>query len=169
MKRFVVTILVVACALASGTDTAKWQTFKSAAGRFSAAFPRQPMSVTQPLETKLGKVTMYMFAAQTGSQSAVFAGYADCPAAAMKGANLDLVFEGMKRGMLKRGSKKLTSERRVVLRGVPGREYLVTQSDGVALKVRAYVSGNRVYALGSASKGASGSETKRFLDSFRIL
>ena len=168
MKRLLIPFVVAVCAVAGATDSVKWSSFQSPAGRYSVSFPGTPMNVAQPLETKVGKVVMRMSMLEDGRRAGYIAAYCDFPSNLVARTDKQYLLDCFTKGVAGRGTVK--SQRSLSLSGYPGRELTVT-ARGVNTTRRVYIRGNRVYIAGYVWKADSSQPAggKRFFDSFRIL
>lgn len=154
-----------------------WKEFKSQEGGFSVIMPGIPKEMTQTGETSLGKVVIHAFRLDTFAFYQV--SYFDFPKIIDDPVTSKNVIDKGRDGMVLRSHGKLISEAETTLDGHPSRLMLVELEGGFSLKMKAFVSGKRLYMVGIGLPPDQDAplEIKRFhehvsakfLDSFKIM
>jgi hypothetical protein len=161
MKSLIFAAALAAAALGASAAFA----FKSDEGRFSIDMPGTPKhQVINP--DPADPVVMNLYTGQRGAMSFLVA-FADIK---VGGRKPDEVLDGARDNVLGRPGRKLLAERRVTIAGNPGRELDIAGPNDLALRVRVYLVGARLYQLivSTTNKGAIGTEGAKFLESFRL-
>jgi hypothetical protein len=154
-------------------EPAPWEKFSSPEGRFTLLMPAKPTVSTRDVDTKVGKLTLYSYAA--GNSVAFFGGsFADYPTAARDVAHAEEVLDGVRDGVLKGSESKLISEKKISVKGHPGREFTasgkVNETD-VIYAWRIYLVDRRLYqlAVGTLVKDSNHPDVAKFLTSFDLI
>lgn len=136
---------------------------------FTVEMPCDPEQQSTTIETPAGSIKLIVYLCRT-SDRAYLAGYSDYPLADMKG-KVEPFLDGAREGALKSGNNRLISERSISLDGRPGRELHMEAPNGLRLRVRMILAGNRLYQVGVVSPkiDAESPETGKYLDSFRLI
>jgi hypothetical protein len=134
-----------------------WQDFRSAAGRFSAAFPGKPDIKNQQ--------DVYVYSANAADEGIFMVTYMDAPSA----ESTDLFTRIMPAELVRGLGGKITSEKDISIKSNSGKEFAFTTGFGFdQLKAgtgRIYTVDKRVYLI-----IAVGSEqiSQQFLNSFKV-
>jgi len=175
MKRVVVPAgLFLLVLLASSTSFALGREFVSEAGRFSVVTPLTLNETSQTVDTKAGKILLYLFGGEQGD-IACFVAYADYPETYVQSNDPETLLDGGRDGAVRNVKGTLVKEIKIKLDGYPGRELLVngTTADGkdFTVKQRMFLVKNRLYQVITVTpKGdTSRPELDEFLNSLKLL
>ena len=163
-------VLAVACS-ALGWAGGAWTAFKSAHGKFSVNLPSSPMTMKIPLDVKGVKLELNMIAARDSAESFYTVAYCDLPADKVAGADPEVILDRFVGGIQKNMKGDVLSNRSIMLKNVPGREFTVKKDDGKVALARVYYRSARIYQvmmLIDAGKPVP-AELDKFFESFRIL
>ncbi|HSE31531.1 MAG TPA: hypothetical protein VLA93_08125 [Pyrinomonadaceae bacterium] len=167
---------LIACLFLSSFTAARqqqeWVTFSSPEGRFSLQFPKKPASDVKEVDSVVGKLTMYTYAASSSTVTymASFADYPNVPEANRQMAVLDAVRDGV----VSKLEARIYDETRISMEGNPGRQFLMTKTvDGSELIYhwRIYLIGRRLYQVAAAyyKRDSQSRELPKYFDSFQLL
>ncbi len=145
-----------------------WEAFESDIGRFTIAFPQDPIFDNPVLETPTANLPLTRFVSAEEVQTFVLA-YGDYPETADIGnpqATLAEVQAAIANGL----GVEVSEETEIALGDYPGRELNFDLPNG-SLMFRLYLVDDRVYLLGTERPGDSeiSGSTARFFDSFQLL
>ncbi|HEX8652062.1 MAG TPA: hypothetical protein VF708_14570 [Pyrinomonadaceae bacterium] len=161
-------------------DTAVWERFTSAEGRFSILFPGVPEEKTQVQEVEGGKLTWHLV--QLISARALYqVVVVDYPARLDTPEKIKGMLDAIRVDNLDNNQGQLLGESDVTIEGHPGRYLAWRTKRGMLMKARYFLSGNRSYLLrfgvpenwDSGRPDESPEQTRetlanRFFDSFKI-
>jgi hypothetical protein len=145
------------------------QPFTTMVGRFSALFPGTPTQSSQLIHLKNGETTtLYEFSANTDNNTTsyivIYNDYAPDVVAAGPADLLQKAENGAVAG------KTLLSDQAINVRGVPGRTYTASDSNGYSYTVREFLAGTRLYqVIVATAKGSTATQLNLFMNSFIIL
>ena len=173
MKQVIVALIT--CLFLSSFAAAtqpEWITFSSPEGRFSVQFPKEPTPEVKDVDSVVGKLTMYTYAASSSTVTymASFADYPSVPEADRQQPVLDAV----RNGIAEKLEAKIFEETKISISGNPGREFRMSKtSNGLDLIYhwRAYLVGRRLYqvAAGYNKRDSQSRELPKYFDSFQLL
>ncbi len=151
---------------------APWRKFSSAEGRFNILMPVAPKVSSREAEGPAGKLTLHVYDA-SNSRGYFAVTYADYPGAARDPAHAEQVLDGVRTGVLRGVKGELISEKKISLKGHPGREFKASgkvQGIDVVFTWRIYLVGQRLYqlAVGAQAKDAAHPDVAKFLTSFDL-
>ncbi|MBL7692586.1 MAG: hypothetical protein JNM41_13430 [Flavipsychrobacter sp.] len=131
-----------------------WVTFGKK--EFSILFPEQPEEGDNDIETKIGPMKMHTVTYETGKykddNEAYALMYTDYPegmvSSDFKDELIDSFFSNAIRGMVKKRGYKTADEKKITLKGYPGRSVKVDMVEEKAvMNLRIYIVNSRVYIL----------------------
>jgi hypothetical protein len=161
-------VSLVVLVLAVGVGRAD-ETYKSAAGKYSAVLPGKPKESTQEVDTPAGKLTMYVAAFEVKKDLGLLVIHHDYPEAIVKDKPQSVL------GRVRDGSMgqdgKLLEDKEIDLNGVPGREYLLSKGDDHFYRARIFLDGPRLYQVvvsGAKKDDVNLPFASKFLESFTI-
>lgn len=155
---------------ATGSTTAQgWQSYKSAAGRFSVLMPCAPTTETKATETDLGPINMQMASCVTSNRFTSVI-YYDVPATVSKSSDkllTDTADAFMKGG----GFVEKASRQQISINGHPGIEIIGESGDGQSVvQARYYLVRSRVYLvmIGTAAADVAAADIGEYFGSFLV-
>lgn len=148
-----------------------WQEVNSAEGGFSVQFPGAPESKNDEVDTPAGKMKLNAFVLDNPDKKGGYAVmYTDLPAGPnyTDDAIAVKLFDGVVASFNKGG--KVNSMIKTSLGAAVGRELLAEDKNGSKLKMRIYISGNRMYMVfvGWDKDGTMPADQGKFFSSFSI-
>lgn len=148
---------------------APMQPFTSMDGRFSAFFPGAPTQTSQSIQLKNGETTtLYQFSANTGNNNTSYIVMYNDYAPDVVAVGPEVLLQRTENGAV--AGKTLLSDQVINLRGVPGRAYTATDSNGYNYTVHEFLAGTRLYQLiVTTTKGSTATQLDAFMNSFIIL
>lgn len=151
---------------------APWRKFSSDVGRFNVLMPVAPKVSSREAESPAGKLTLHVFDASSGLGYFAVT-YADYPGAARDAAHAEQVLDGVRTGVLRGVKGELLSEKKISIKGHPGREFKASgkvQGFDVVFTWRIYLVGQRLYqlAVGTQAKDSEHADIAKFLTSFEL-
>jgi hypothetical protein len=156
-------------------DIQEWKTLISAEGHFEVSTPGELQPVSQSVNTQSRRLVMHAFTLNTPREFYTVT-YIDYPLVTSDPAMIERGFDGGRDRTLTNGGK-LVGERSISLDGIPGRELIVQDSNGLQ-KTRMYYLKGRLYqvslAIKKATQDAEGmnrltdATATRFFDSFKV-
>jgi len=161
---------VAAFVVALCTVGVRAETLNSTQWGFSIAFPCQTELGSQPVPTKVGKITMISYSCAVG-QTGYFVAIADFPAGSITQQNPDAVYNGTMQGAASNAKGTVRSAVPYTLGNVTGRDVLIdVPSDNMAIHARYFLVGDRQFQV--MYLGATGDENSKdaldFLNSFTL-
>jgi hypothetical protein len=146
-----------------------WTEFRPEGGKFYVLMPGTPQTGLQPVPLPDGKSTQLHQGAIEADSVAYVATFVDYPDEIIRRAPPDTHLDNARNGTAK--GHKLRSEKRLTIAKHPGREYIVDRSDGLVMKIRSFLVGNRLYQLIVVGNPGVDTlpDTAKFLESFRLL
>ena len=148
-------------------DTAKWQAFESAAGRYKVAFPAAPVMKQGKLRTEIGVVVSTRHTAD-GADATYDVTYNDYPKDGIARLSAATLLETVRDGLVFQAKGHLASDRPITLGKVPGRELEIMGEDGMLYRIRLLLAGIRLYQLTAMARPPARPEEKKFFDSFQL-
>ncbi|MEW6279868.1 MAG: hypothetical protein AB1758_14665 [Candidatus Eremiobacterota bacterium] len=144
-----------------------WVTLTPEGHRCSFSMPGKPSEKSSSLKTKLGEVPQKQYILATRDAAFVVA-LVEYPAARLKGLDPQSLLEGAVQGSLSNGGK-VVQQKKLVLKGFPGREVTYRKGD-VVIRARLYLVGNRLYQtlVAAQEKRSKQPDVQKFLDSFQL-
>jgi hypothetical protein len=167
-----VTLAILLCSgMVFAQQPVEWTKVNSLEGRFSVELPSKPEPGSREVDSAVGKLMLYTFAAsnKTGHFLISYADYPNEPAsAAQKG-----VLDGVTSGVIKGLEAELITETTFSLRGYPGREFRAKRTvDGneVIFSWKTLLAGRRLYQMGvvTAKADAESPDIQKFFTSFQL-
>lgn len=154
------------------TQGAEWQKFNSPEGRFNILMPSKPEHEVKEVDSPLGKLTLYAYAASNDT-GYFLVSYGDYPVEPKDAAQKEMVLDGVRTGVLNGLGAEMSGEKKITLAGHPGREFTANkaiQGTEVVFTWRIYLVGQRLYQLAAVTpKASAGSpEISKFLTSFDL-
>jgi hypothetical protein len=131
-----------------------WVTFNK--NEFSVLFPEQPEEGDRDIETKIGTLKMHTVTYQTGKykdgNEAYVMIYSDYPeemvSSDFKDEIIDTFFNNAIRGMIKKRGYVKTDEKKITLKGYPGRSVKIEMAEEKAvMNMRIYIVNSRAYII----------------------
>lgn len=157
----------------STSESAPWEKFSSPEGRFTLLMPTKPTASSRDVENEAGKLTLYAYVA--GNSVAFFGGsFADLSRGARDVAHAEEVLDGVRDGVLVGTEGKLIAEKKISVKGHPGREFTasvrVNEIDTI-YAWRIYLVDRRLYqlAVGTLVKDSNHPDVAKFLTSFELI
>ncbi len=155
---------------ASGAALDRWTLFTSQEGGFSVRMPGDPSPGVQSVPTAVETLTLHTFLWQDAS-SGYYAGYADYPAALMRGADVKRLLDGARDGAIAMVQGTLIGEQDVTMAGMPARQVAIQASypglpQGFVVTARFGMAGNRQYQLQAISAGVPGPAESARIEAF---
>ena len=151
-------------------DRPIWQTFTSAAGRFSVLLPSVPEAKTVVLSTVHETVQQFICRAYTG---VYLVQYVDRPAEAVKMLGAEKMLSLADDAFIEENQTSAIIKRHFVLNGYPAHEIVATRSNGSKETHIVYLVGTRRYTLMTLQRSnqlkADPSASAKFLGSFALL
>jgi len=165
-------LLCLAPSLARGRGEADWKEFTSKEGGFAVKLPGTPTEDRRTTRSPAGSFTgtVYVLEGKKGNEF-YLAGFTDLPAAAVKAGTDAQRLDAARDEAIAHVRGKLVDERRIDLKGHPGREVTIEVDPKTFIQVRLYLVKQRLYqVLVVGGKDVAGAKhTLRFLDSFRLV
>jgi hypothetical protein len=161
-------VVTLALAVPSLTATRNG-VFRSSAGQFSVRTSLTPTEQEHNVKNSHGTVATKLFFFHEGSQVHL-AGYCDLPGKPSKAANISATLDGMRAGLLNSMHGTLIYEKKYVYGANVGRELRIEGDTGRVMLVRAFITGGRLYHVGSTGDKDAFSHPKatEFMDSFKL-
>lgn len=146
-----------------------WEKFTSTEGRFAVLLPTKPKADSREVDTKVGKLTLYSFSS-SGANGYFGISYGDYPSSPRDSAQAEQVLDGVRNGVVSGAGAKLTSEKKVTIKGNPGREIVASariEESDVICTWRIYLVGRRLYQFASLTtvRDANHPDVAKFLNS----
>jgi hypothetical protein len=160
-------VAIVVAVLVGGAPT--WKPFAPPSAGFEVQLPATPIEKRQTVRTPLGNGELRVFA--LAAKAGTFAvGVTEFPESALANTTDDQRLDQARDGAVQQSKGKIRWEKKVLVDGVPGRE-LEIGIDGAKTATRLILAADRnrlfqILAIGD-SAFLEGTETTRFLDSFR--
>jgi hypothetical protein len=155
----------LAFAAVAPADDLTFLKYSSAAGRFTI---EAPAAVKESSEVLRNGVTYNKFSAAVSDTLVFMGGYFDDPTG-IGGKDPQQVMKAFRSGT--RQGAKITADREVTgPNNIPGRDYR-TETQGVFIRERMFVSGTRFYRLivvSTKEANVTGKDADRFFDSFQL-
>src|SRR5262249_33927006 len=127
---------------------AEWKEFTSKEGGFAVLLPGTPVEQRQLVKTPVGSVDVHLFVVDPeGAPGAYVVGYSDFPEVALNDGGAQKRLDNARDGAVAQVKGKLKSEKKIKLKGVPGRELHIEVNDKTAVRLRLYVVQNRLYQV----------------------
>ncbi len=177
MKFCVSTILLLISSLVFSQTL--WQLQTNLDGRFSILLPGSFTEKTDTVKTDVGQLVYHTFFLQTDEKTAdnlfYMVSYCDYPASVVFADSADLVkqfFETTMESAVETVHGELAYSADIQLDKYPGKTWRIDYLEGKAvIKNRAYLVGNRYYALQTISwkEKSLNTDGTHFFDSFRLL
>ena len=163
--------MVLAACTTLGWASGAWTAFKSAHGKFSVSLPSAPMTMKIPLDVKGVKLELNMIAARDSAESFYTVAYCDLPADKVSSSEPETILDRFVGGVQKNMKGEVLSNRSIMLKNVPGREFTVRKDDGKIALARVYYRNARIYQVMMLLETGKPvpPELDRFFESFRIL
>jgi hypothetical protein len=159
-------------ALVRGRGEAEWKVFTSKEGGFSVSLPGTPAEDRRTTRSAAGTFpgTVYILEGKKGD-GFYLAGFTDLPASVFKAGTDAQRLDSARDEAVAHARGKLKDEKRIDLKGHPGRELLIEVDAKTFVQARFYLVRQRLYqVLVLGSKDVPGARnTLRFLDSFRLV
>ena len=123
----------------------------------------------QSIQLKNGETTtLYEFSANTGNNSTSYIVMYNDYAPDVVAVGPEVLLQRTENGAV--AGKTLLSDQVIDLRGVPGRAYTATDSNGYNYTVHEFLAGTRLYQLiVTTTKGSTAAQLNAFMNSFIIL
>jgi hypothetical protein len=153
-------------------NTAGWQEYKSATGKFTVQVPSKPQEQSQDQTTDVGTIKLNMVIAEA-NDSGYFVGYADFPSKVADPADIQKGLADSVKGSVSNLKGEIKSEKEYLLGDIPCRDFEAggkVQATDVSMKGRFCLADNRLYqvfVLGSKEKFST-ADVDRFITSFKI-
>lgn len=149
----------------------EWSRVDSLEGRFNATMPSKPEPGSREVDSAVGKLTVYTFAAsnKTGYFMISYGDYPNEPTSANQEGVLGRVTSGVIKGL----KAELISETKISLKGYPGREFRAkktVEGNEVVFTWKTFLVGRRLYQLGVATNkiDADSADLQKFFTSFQL-
>lgn len=150
---------------------------KSPKGKFTAqfpdGFPSASVSSTN-VPTAVGTLKMITLMS-TNEEAACMIAYADYPAKAFRGADLEVMLDSTRSGAMRRINGEILREESITLNGYPGRSVYFSGSSGETVlygRFDYYIVKPRLYQVGymtSIEEDVSHPNIEAFFDSFALI
>lgn len=101
-------------------QSAPWKKFSPPAGKFSILMPSEPTPEVRDVDTAVGTLKLYLFAASTSS-GYFLASYGDYPSAPADSNEAESVLDGVRDGIVNGSNSELVSENRFSFYSHPAR------------------------------------------------
>jgi hypothetical protein len=150
---------------------AAWKPFTSSAGKFTVLLPGTPVEQRQPVQTALGPVETILFVLELKPSKTSYAvSWSEFSPAALKPGSEAKRLDNARDRVVAGTKGILKGEKRIALRGYPGREVEIDLDGKARVRARIFAVKNRLYQVIVLGPGnwVDGKETSRFLDSFRL-
>ncbi|HZS47827.1 MAG TPA: hypothetical protein VFC63_22345 [Blastocatellia bacterium] len=176
MVQRALTVLIALCLFAQGSfaigQSKEWIKYSSPEGRFTVLFPSQPTENKADVDTVAGKIAMHSFLA-TSENNIFLLIYADFPEYT-DFSDPEHILDAGRDGGLRNAHAELISEKRVTMKGYPGREVIaktVRADLTINMTLHFYLVKKRVYQVitgkfKESTEGDSKAEATKFFDSF---
>jgi len=168
--RTVFTALTLIAASSLALAGPQFKSFASKAGAFSVLMPGTPQQQTKVVDSPAGKLHVHLFVVPLdGGNTAYMASYIDYDPQLIAAAPADKLLDGARDGQVSSVKGKLASEKRLKLGRHPGRELRITLKQGMFIRSRLYLVGNRLYQCLVVGKKAvvNSADAGRFFGSFK--
>lgn len=147
--------------------------FTSKEGGFSVMTPVVMEEASQEIDTAIGKIKIVMYGGEL--EGAAFqVGYNDYPEGFVTDDNSADLLDGAREGMVSNIGGTLVSEKKLTLKGFPGREIVATvmiEEMEATVKARVFIAGSRLYQIivVAPQDGADAQRIDAFLQSLKLL
>lgn len=167
MTRTFVALLVMFATASLATAAEK---FTSKDGKYSATFPSAPKEPpAQEVDSPIGKLKLFIAAAEAGKNQAFMVIYNDYPAV-VAAAPPQKILEGVRDGS-KGPTGKVVSDKEIKVGDkVPGRDYVLDKG-GNFFRSRSVLDGTRLYqvvVVGKTQDDVTSKQADEFINSFKI-
>jgi hypothetical protein len=154
---FSIALLMVACSR---------EPFSPEGGGFSVQMPRTPEEQSKVLDTPAGPLKLNMYLCKAGKW-VYMVGYAEHEK--LRG-DAEEILDGARNGAVKIGNNKLISEDTISLDGHPGRELRMEAPNGLRMRLKIILAGNRLYQVGvvTPKNDSYSPRIEKYLTSFRL-
>ncbi len=172
MQRMVLMLCVgvlMALVVPLATFAQSWIQYRPAGGGYQIEMPDTPTVQTEDLKIADGRTVPQIRAIIDKRRTAYIMSYLDYPDDIVQGASPETLLKRMRDGMTQMA--RVRRDVAITISGVPGRELIGIDKNGIQFVMRAALSGNRLFQMVVA--GADGIEaqpdTMRFLESFSLV
>jgi len=171
MRRIGIALVFVVALATIGWASGAWTAFKSAHGKFSVSLPSSPITMKIPLDVKGVKLELNMIAARDNAESFYTVAYCDLPADKVASSEPETILDRFVGGIQKNMKGDVLSNRSIMLKNIPGREFTVKKDDGKIALARVYYRNARIYQVMMLLETGKPvpADLDRFFESFRIL
>jgi hypothetical protein len=140
--------------------------FSPEGGGFSVQMPRTPEEQSKVLDTPAGPLKLNMYLCKAGNW-VYMVGYTEHE---KLGGDAEEILDGARNGAVKIGNSKLISEDSISLDGNPGRDLRMEAPNGLRMRVKIILAGNRLYQVGvvTPKNDSYSPRIEKFLTSFRL-
>lgn len=123
-----------------------WISFESDTGRFSALFPETPRESLRSLSTSVGEINLHEFSFED-RQRAYLILYADYPSEALVSSDAQQILDLAVDNWLEEHQAEAIERQTVQIAGHPGRAVRYQLVNGLHVRGRAYLVGDRLYQI----------------------
>ena len=159
--------LVGYVAIFAGSEpaTEDWVSHTDTEGRFSCRFPKEPVSKVENKSTATGNMVLHSTLADYG-RYAYIAMWSDLPRGSVTDANRAEVLDGSVNGAINGSKGTVLTKLTIRVQGYEAREYSVKNPDGMYIRGRVILVGDRLYQQIAAHQDNAEHEVDFFFDSF---
>lgn len=151
------------------SEQASWKEFGSRSESFRALFPGIPEVSKSEVTTPTGTIVSTRFTVRAGADATYDVMYNDYPKSIVGAIDRETLLDSTRDGLVHQTKGRIASEKKLKLDGKLGREVEIRGLDATLYTVQLVLVDRRLYQVLVIDRKSKTADTRKFLDSFRIL